>query len=217
MNVFGWVLLAAAAVAAVADWVAVARRAAGVEQLAKPAVPVLLALWAVLAHAEATVPGRWLLLALLAWLVGDVLLLAPDRFTPGALAFLVGHVAVLLGVLALPARTAWWPAVLLVVALGAVAVVAVRRRAVASEPAVAGLATAYGVVLVLVAAATWWRGAVLPAAGLTLLAVSDLLLAGARFAVVPRAGRALPVAVMVTYHGAAALVTVGLVRPDLVG
>lgn len=226
MNVFGWVLLAAVAVAAGADVRSVARGSGGLERPAAPAVPVLLGLWAWLAHAETTTPGRLLLVALLAWLVGDVLLLTPAGPAAGPIARLVGHVAALLGVLALPTRAAGWPAGVLVVLLGAAAVVAVRRRALAAERSVAGVATAYGVVLVLAAALAWWRGAVLPASGLTLLAVGDLLLAAARVAgpatrgAVDRPvgrGRALPVVVTLAHHGGASLVVLGLVRPDLVG
>ena len=63
MNVFGWVLLLAVAVAALADRAAVVRRSRTLEQLTKPAVIVLLIAFAWLSHAEAAASGRWLLLA----------------------------------------------------------------------------------------------------------------------------------------------------------
>ncbi len=66
---YAWVLAAAAA-AAITDWVAVARDDRSTEQLAAPAFMVLLAALAWVLHADEVAQGRWLLLALALGLAG---------------------------------------------------------------------------------------------------------------------------------------------------
>lgn len=214
MNVYAWVLLAAAAVAAVVDWVAVATGHRGVEQVAKPAYVVLLAAVAWLLHAEQTVPGVWLLMGLALCLLGDALLLSDsDRaFGFGLVTFLLAHVAFIGAVTAMDRRAPVWPGV----AAGLVAVVLVvafvlwpmARRSMAE-----GLPpTVYALVLGTFVVVAWWWGQVLVAAGASLFFVSDGLLAARRF------WRELPgsgVSVMVTYHVALLLLVFGVLRPDL--
>ena len=90
---YAWVLLAALAAVAVADWFAVATRRRGVEQVAKPAYVVLFGACAWLLHADETVSGLWLLMGLVLCLGGDLLLLADsDRaFGFGLVTFLLAH------------------------------------------------------------------------------------------------------------------------------
>ena len=101
-----WTLITMAAVAAVVDWVAVARDDDRLEFAAKPAVLALLTAAAALlpdAHTE-LVDRRWWFVAALAFcLLGDILLMLPrDLFVPGLLAFLTGHVLFIVGLLQPP-------------------------------------------------------------------------------------------------------------------
>ena len=90
-----WVAVVVTAGLFAADWWAVWHQRHDVERLAKPAAMVGLLTVALLAGATDSTAGRWLVLALLLGLVGDVLLLedTPSRFVGGLAAFLVGHLA----------------------------------------------------------------------------------------------------------------------------
>ena len=103
---YAWVLLAAAAVAAVADWFAVATRRRALEQVAKPAYVVLLGAFTWLLHAEQSMSGMWLLIALALCLLGDLLLLtdSDQAFGFGLVTFLLAHVAFIGAVLAMERR-----------------------------------------------------------------------------------------------------------------
>lgn len=214
VNAYAWVLLAAAAAAALADWFAVAASHRDVEQVVKPAVPALLGAYAFLLHADQTTSGRWLLVALAFALVGDVLLLrSTDRaFGAGLVSFLCAHVAFVGAVLTLPHRAPIWFGVVgaaaAVVAVVVVALVPLARR----DPVDGVPPLAYALVIGVFVALAWWSGHLLVAVGASLFVVSDALLAAARFW---REFRSSALAVMVTYHVALALLTVGLLRPDL--
>ena len=119
-----WILMAAAAVAAGVDWVAVATDDRRLEYVAKPAVLTALVVAAAVIPADHTdlVDRRWwFVAALVCCLVGDVLLMLPhDLFVPGLAAFLVGHVLFIVGLLQPPCRPEcprspspppgwWWP------------------------------------------------------------------------------------------------------------
>ena len=225
MNVFGWVLLLAVAVAALADRAAVVRRSRTLEQLTKPAVIVLLIAFAWLSHAEAAASGRWLLLGLLLSLVGDALLLGrdpPDElFTRGLVVFLLAHLAYLAALLTMESAPPAWPGVTVVVlALGLVAALSRRLRPLVSRDRVTEtVVAAYAIVLGVVTVAAWARGQVLVGLGLTLFCVRDGLIAWSRFGRRPLgAGLELAeVAVAVTYHLAQVAVVFGVLRPDLLG
>lgn len=211
MNIFGWVLLAATVVAAVADWAAVARGNRAVEQLAKPAVLVLLLALAWLLHADEVPQGRWLLLGLVVSLLGDVLLLSDSdlRFGLGLLGFLLAYLAALVR---MPHGSPQWfgvaaVVVALVLALWLVLVPLLRRDLVAGAPP-----TAYAMVLGVFAAGAWYTGHLLVGIGASLFLVSDALVGWTRFVRHLRHGQVL---VMVTYHLAQLLIVIGVLRPDL--
>ncbi len=214
VNVYAWVLLAAAVVAAVADWGAVATRRSGVEQLAKPTAVVLLLAFAWLLHADQVLAGRWLLGALALCLLGDVLLLArSDRaFGWGLGAFLLAHLAFLAVVVTMPHRDPVWLGVALTLAVVGVAVWRVlwplARRAVGEGAP----PTAYALVLGAFVALAWWSGNLLVAVGASLVLLGDAVLAGDRFW---RPWSGSGVAVMVSYHLALAALVLGVLRPDL--
>ncbi len=105
MTIF-WILIGVAAVAALVDWTAVARADTRLEYVAKPAVLVALTLAAVsipAAHTDLVDRKWWFVAALVASLVGDVLLMLPrNLFVPGLASFLVGHVLFIIGLLQPP-------------------------------------------------------------------------------------------------------------------
>jgi uncharacterized membrane protein YhhN len=91
-------LLAVAAVLAIADWVAVARRDQRLEYFAKPGATLALAATAATLDAAHTDTQVLFVVALLASLAGDVLLMLPgDRFVPGLASFFVAQVLYTIG------------------------------------------------------------------------------------------------------------------------
>ena len=101
MTAAGWVLLAVAGLVALADWRAVWRRPASIENLLKPAVLVLLIAVALVLDPVDSTQRAWFVVGLVLSLAGDVLLLpAIDRFVAGLASFLLAHVAFIAGFLA---------------------------------------------------------------------------------------------------------------------
>jgi uncharacterized membrane protein YhhN len=212
---YAWVLLAAAAVAAVADWFAVATRRRALEQVAKPAYVILLSAFAWLLHAEQSMSGMWLLTALALCLLGDVLLLADSdqAFGFGLVTFLLAHVAFIGAVLAMERRAPIWAGVTATVVV-VLLLVALVFWPMARRDVTEGLPpTLYALVLGTFVAVAWWSGHVLVGVGASLFLVSDGVLAARRFW---RDFRGSGVVVMVTYHAALLLLVLGILRPDLV-
>jgi uncharacterized membrane protein YhhN len=206
-----WVAAVVTAGLFAADWWAVWNERHDVERLAKPAAMVGLLSVALLAGATDTGAGRWLVLALLLGLVGDVFLLedTPGRFVGGLAAFLVGHLAYVASFVAVGLDRpvlGWVGALVLLVAL------VVGRRilpgAVADGGVGLGVAVAvYMAVIGAMAVTGWATGRPLVGLGASLFVVSDTVLAMGRF-VTPH--RRTSVVVMVTYHLAQALIVAGL-------
>jgi uncharacterized membrane protein YhhN len=203
--------LIGAVVAALVDWVAVwsgGPRALLVERVAKPLVPLLLAL-AVVAWPEgspAPTPVRpWVLVALLASLVGDVLLLPPGRLTGGLVAFLVAHLAYLAAFIQLPGSVPWLVAGL----VAALVVAATVGRSLVLAARGAGMAApvaAYLVVICAMAVAATRTGSPAAVAGAWLFVTSDTLLGWGAFR--GAESRRQRIAVIVTYHLAQLLLAV---------
>ena len=224
MRGVAFALIGAVAGGAVLDGVAVARSARRLEEIAKPAVMLLLIGAAAAFHAGAGTL-RWALAlgALACSLAGDLLLLpAVDRFVQGLVAFLLAHV------LYVVAFDPSWPPVLpalpaaVVLALVAVAVLrpmerGLRRRGLGSgRRSLLGPVRVYVVVvsaMVVSAVATLGRadwptgGAVAAASGAVLFYVSDASIGWSRFVGDVPGGRVL---IMATYHGAQVLLVLGL-------
>ncbi len=214
-------LLAIAACAAVIDWIAVwvdGPHSRTVERIAKPLV--LLALlgatlaWPVDSGDTASV-RPWLVAALTASLVGDVLLLPPGRFIPGLIAFLLAHLAYLVAFVQMPGSMPW---VIVGVVMAGVVVATVGRVVLRAARRV-GLVAPVAVYLVAIcgmAIAATRTG--LPAAilGAWLFVASDAMLAWGRFRVPlagsPRGAARLRGAVMVTYHLGQVLLVAALLR-----
>ncbi|WCO65935.1 lysoplasmalogenase [Iamia majanohamensis] len=200
------VLLALAGLAAVADWVAVAREQDRVRLVAKPLTLVLLlGVAATLDAGDGTVRA-WFLAGLVLSLAGDVFLMLPDErrlgpvppFLAGLGAFLLGHLAYIVGMAT--DQQSW-----VLTAVGVVVVVvglgAISPRLLAgvarTDPALRGPVLGYMVVISLMVVAAFGRAVLVGMAGSLLFYVSDATLGWNRFVAPSRGAQ---VAVMVTYH-----------------
>jgi uncharacterized membrane protein YhhN len=200
----------AAAILAVLDWVAVARRMKPLEYVCKPAVMVALIVAA--ASFDVSDAHKWAFVAALAFsLAGDVFLMLPaDRFIFGVGAFFLAHVAYIVGLrMESNAATSLLAGVVLVAAfaitVGRRIVLAVREQA----PELATPVSAYvAAISVMVASAIATKN-VYAAIGAVVFMASDTLIAWNRF-VQPLAWA--PVTIMVTYHVGQAGLVLSLVR-----
>jgi uncharacterized membrane protein YhhN len=203
-----WALPAACAVV---DWYSVWRGDRRTETWAKPATLVALILTALVLGAADDGPGRWLLVALVFGLAGDVFLLekSDSRFRLGLAAFLVGHLAFVVCFLRLGVDPQGWNYLSLLV-LGA-CLLATRQVAASTYlRGGLGLAVPVGVYTVVIGAmviCAFTTGVALIAIGATVFAVSDTVLARDRFV---RPWERAPLLVMITYHVGQALIVLGV-------
>lgn len=203
-----------AAVAAVGNWVATARDDRRLDWITKPVATTALLLVAVVADDTDGAVRPWWIVALVCCLAGDVLLMLPwDLFVLGLVAFLLGHLAFVVGLARMPAPADQTLHTVLGVALVALAGALVAPRIVravrATEPALVGPVLAYIAVISAMVLTAAVRGDGWAFLGASSFYVSDAVLAWDRF-VQPR--RALAVAVMVTYHAALAGLVLSFVR-----
>ena len=208
-----WALLAAAAVAALADWVAVARRRKPLEYLAKPAALALLTGVALALHPANDARRTAFVVALAFSLAGDVFLMLPrDLFAGGLASFLLGHIAYAVGLRAY-APSSNLAMALAAVGIGVVAAVVgsrvLRGVRVGGHTELLGPVVAYMVVLSAMVVLALATREPLAALGGALFFCSDAVLAWNRF-VRPLARG--PLAVIVTYHLAQALLVLSLLR-----
>ena len=209
MTKLAWLFLGLAAVAAVSDWVGVGERWKSVEYLAKPLAMVALMGVALSLHAEVPGRGPWIVAGVLLSLLGDVFLMLPrDMFVAGLGSFLVAHVAYIVA-FRIDGGSAGALAVSGVVV--AVAAIVVGRRVVAgvraTEPAVTLPVVAYIAVIAAMVASALATGNILFGIGAALFMTSDSLIAWNRFV---RPLSWAPLAIIVTYHVAQALLVTGM-------
>lgn len=211
MNPLASVLLAAAAVAAIADWIAVTRRPSATELLTKPLALVLLVGVALAINPDDAAQRAWFAAALVCSLAGDVLLLPQvDRFVLGLASFLLAHLAYVAGFVAGGIVLAATP---VAVALVALVAVPLARRLVAGARAskdsdVVGPVVVYIVVISLMAVAALSSGNRVAAFGALSFMGSDALIGWTRFV---HGLRGSALGIMVTYHAGQALLVVSLV------
>ncbi|MGH2755253.1 MAG: lysoplasmalogenase [Actinomycetota bacterium] len=199
MTSLAWLLLAAAGVAAVIDWWAVARADKRVEYITKPATLLGLAAVALTLDPESEATRAWFVLALGFSVTGDVFLMLPGNlFVQGLAAFLVAHVAYVAGFVA-----GGLDGTVLIVASLVIAVFVMlyarflitrmhaRQRRL--RVPVGGYAVAIGSMLT---AAIAGRD-VLAIAGALLFVLSDGLIGFSRFV---RPALWAPLAIIITYH-----------------
>lgn len=210
MTVQAAALLAVTAVAALVDWWAVARDRRPVEYVFKPLTLAALTATALALDPADPAVRAWFVVALVLSLAGDVLLMLPrDLFVPGLAAFLLAHVAYVVG-LALAGVTPGAVVVgLAVVGLALVAVgMPLLRGARRAEAALVPPVLAYMLVISAMLATAVGTGRVLAIAGAGLFYLSDALIGWGRFVTAHDRGR---LAVMVTYHVGQALLVLSLI------
>src|SRR5262245_49622832 len=194
-----FLLLALTLAAATIDWIAVRHNNHLVEYVCKPGTLVALTLVALALVPRNEAVRDWFVVALLLSLAGDVLLMLPqDLFAPGLFAFLLAHLAYIVGLLV----DGVTPGALLVgLAIVTVVLIAIGPRLVngvrEAESALVGPVTAYMIVIsamVVCAVGTRHPAAILGAA---LFYTSDALIGWNRFVREQEYG---DVAIIVTYH-----------------
>jgi uncharacterized membrane protein YhhN len=195
-----FLLLALALVVAAGNWIAVERDLRPLEYLCKPLTMVVL-IGATLALDVGQGDVRtWFLIALGLCLVGDVLLMLPqDLFVFGLGAFLLGHVAYVVGMHVDGVALERFGIGVVVVAL-AMAVLGLRivgAVRAGDEPELTGPVVTYMLVISAMVASAIGTGHVAGILGATSFYASDALIAWNRF-IGPTSHHRL--AVMVTYH-----------------
>ena len=195
---------------AVLDWVAISRNWVVVHAFAKQGVMIALIAWS---WFSTDWKGLlvWFGLALVFSLAGDIFLLSPRLFLPGLVAFLLAHLAYLLG---LNLNTSLLSVITFGVVLGAVGLTALiyppiraglRRKPGSQNLVIPVLVYGFILSLMMLSAVailfrTEWTNvwtAILMAAGGILFFISDNILARDRFVHPIRNGQ---LQVMVTYH-----------------
>lgn len=202
-----WALLASAGVLAVGDWVAVGRGERRLEYVCKPGTLALLIGVALALDPTHDDVRTWFVAALVLSLAGDVFLMLPDdRFVPGLVSFLLGHVAYVIG-LNLHGGSAGelaLAAIPVAVIAGMLATRILRAVVADGNRELIVPLVAYMVVISAMVTSAVAGGHVLAAVGATLFFASDALIAETRFVTEHRGAR---VVIMVTYHlGQAGLV-----------
>jgi len=203
-----WILPAGCALV---DWHAVARDDRRTEVWAKPLVLISVIVVALTLGATDDTAGRWLLVALVLGLVGDIALLSESmlRFQVGLGAFLIGHLAYLacFATLGLPAPQWSWAGLIVPV----VTLIAIRGVVPSAHrlggTRVSGPVTVYVAVIAAMLVGAWFTGEPLVAIGATVFVASDAILAVNRF-VRPLPGARL--SLIVTYQLGQALITAGV-------
>jgi len=204
-----WILLVAAAAFALGNWVAVARSSRIGIYVCKPATLALLigvALTLDPVHADVR---AWFVVALVLSLAGDVFLMLPrDVFVAGLAAFLLGHVAYIVG-LNLHTEGIWLLAIPVFVATAFLGRRLVEAIATSAAPEMVGPVVAYVLVISIMGASALASGSWVAAAGALLFVTSDALIGENRF-VAPQPW--MPVTIMVTYHVGQALLVLSLLQ-----
>jgi alkenylglycerophosphocholine hydrolase len=212
MTVTSWVLLGAVVVSALGSWHSRYWEVPWLERITKPLTTALIVAMAAIIPATYPAVRWWVVVGLVACLVGDVLLMpAIDRFEGGLGAFLVGHL--LFGVAALRrSHSAWaWAAVALValLAVGWLFGRSIIGGARGKDPKLGGAVTAYLVVISTMAVLVALTGSWLAVIGAVFFVASDTLLGYNMFV---RPVSAAKVGIMATYHVALIALSLGLLR-----
>lgn len=202
-----FLLLSLALVAAFGDWVAVHRGHKALEYVCKPLTMLLLVGVALTIDSGAGAVRGWFVAALVLSLLGDVLLMVPkDLFVFGLAAFLLGHIAYIVGmhVEGVDGARFLVGIVLVMAVLAVLGTLILRSVRAGPDRQLAGPVVAYMFVISAMVASAIGVGGGPVIIGAGLFYVSDALIAWNRFvAKTPHAG----LSIMVTYH----LAQVGLV------
>jgi uncharacterized membrane protein YhhN len=195
-----FLLLALALVAAAADWVAVHHENKPLEYVCKPLTMVLLVGVALALEPDDAAVRAWFVAALVLCLVGDVLLMVPkDLFVFGLSAFLLGHIAYVVGmhIEGVDGLRFLAGIVIVMVLLAVIGTPILRGIRAGPDRKLAGPVVAYmGVISAMVASAIG-VGRIIGVVGAGLFYASDALIAWNRFLHETSHAR---VTIMVTYH-----------------
>ena len=203
------IVLAATAVAAVADWIAVATSRRRLEYVAKPAVMVGLIVVALVLNPISTTERAFLVVALALGLVSDVFLMLPqDMFLAGLAAALLEHFAYIAGFRARDFHAGLLIAgtVIAVVSIGFV-LPSIYRSLKEKQPQLVWPVFAYVVVFVLMVASAGGTGSLVALSGALLFFYSDAVLAWNRFVKPMPGGRLTNI---VLYHVGQAVLVLSL-------
>lgn len=198
------VVVAVVAVGAVlANWWSRLGERSTVELVSKPLATVAIGAFALL-HADGASTGAMVAggIGFVCCLAGDVFLLdAIDRFVFGLASFLVGHLAfvVMFVLLGLDTWSLGGVALIIVSVVAGVLGNLIVRGATAKEPKLRMPVLAYLAVISAMTVVGWATGRVAAVIGSTLFITSDSILGWRAFV---RERPWMPLAVMVTYHGA---------------
>ena len=199
-----------AAVAAVADWVAVAKRLAILEYVSKPTATAAFLLAAASLDVGHDAVWWWRIVALAFCIAGDVFLMLPrDAFVPGLASFAIAQVFFTISFAA--GETSVGRAVAGVVIVAPAALLLARRFIGAIKVSGHGdlvvPVVAYMVVISAMTVGSIAAGSAVAIAGAVVFMASDSLIAESRFV---REQRWHGVGIMVTYHAALAGLVLGL-------
>lgn len=211
MTPSAFLLLALALVAAGGNWLAVHQENKILEYVCKPLTMVLLIGAALTLEPDNSAVRAWFVAALVLSLAGDVLLMLPkDLFVFGLAAFLLGHIAYIVGMHVDGVEGGrFLIGILLVMALLAVIGTAILGGVRAGpEPNLAGPVVAYMFVISAMVASAIGVGSWMVIAGAGLFYLSDALIAWNRFVHETRHAH---LAIMVTYHLAQTALVLSLV------
>jgi uncharacterized membrane protein YhhN len=209
VNAVSITLLVLAGIAAVGNWIAVARDSRTGIYVGKPlTLALMIASACTLDPTTSDTVRIWFVVALVLSLLGDVFLMLPsDAFVAVLGSFLLAHVAYIVG-LNLESDGNWWwaiPVAAVVGVLGARLVQGIRRS---GHPEMVVPVVAYVLTIAVMVASALASGNAVAAVGAVSFMISDSLIGEQRF-VRPRGWQ--PVAIMVTYHLAQALLVLSLV------
>lgn len=195
-----FLLLALALVVAAGNWIAVERDVRPLEYVCKPLTMVVLIAATLALDVDQGAVRTWFLVALALCLIGDVFLMLPqDLFVFGLGAFLLGHVAYVVGMHVDGVTIERLGIGLVVVAL-AMAVLGVRIVSAVragEEPELTGPVVAYMLVISAMVASAFGTGHGAGILGASSFYASDALIAWNRFIGATSHHR---LTIMVTYH-----------------
>ncbi len=197
MTALAWIALTGFGIAAVADWWSVASTHKPTEHVTKPAALALLVVFALAVEPNDSAVRCWWVAALLFSLAGDVFLMLPkDRFIAGLGAFLLAHVAYVVGFAQVDLEYELW-IVLPVVALAAAPLLAKLLRGPRMNASSKIPVIAYVGAIVSMVAFAISSGSLAASAGAVLFMSSDTLIGWSRFV---RDARWMRLAIIVLYH-----------------
>ena len=209
MTSTAWVLFALAAGFALGNWISVLVDSRPGIFVCKPMTLALLIATAVVLDPTYGNTRTWFVVALVFSLLGDVLLMLPEKvFVLGLGAFLLGHVAYAIG-MNLHTDGLWLLAVPVPFIAALLAVRLVRGLRRGGNDALVAPVIAYVVVITVMVVSAVASGNAVMAVGAALFMLSDALIGENRF-VQPRPWG--PVAIMVTYHVGQGLLVLSLVN-----